>query len=59
MPIDKKYNKKYTWEYNLIQFVRWNSEDAKDDVIFFIKKYIKYIIKDLFENKIKKLLNKV
>lgn len=40
------YNPEATWEYNMMQFVRWDSEDAKDDVVYFIRTYAKYIIRE-------------
>lgn len=41
-----KYNIDHTWEYNLQTNVRWDSEDAIDDVIYFIKNNIDKIIEE-------------
>lgn len=35
-----------TWEYRLQQSVRWNTEDAIDDVVFFIKENLESINED-------------
>ncbi len=41
-----EYNSDESWEYNLIQNVRWNSEDVKNDVIYFIKEYYIKIVNE-------------
>jgi len=39
----EKFNDKYSWEYNLRQVVRWEHEEADDDVNFFIKHWLEKI----------------
>lgn len=41
------YNPEYTWEFNLSQYVRWETEDALDDVVFFIRTFFRKIEEDL------------
>lgn len=40
------FNPKYTWKYNLLQQVRWDTEDAKDDVCFYVKNWLKKIAEE-------------
>jgi len=35
-----------TWEYKMAQTVRWKTEDAINDVVFFVKENLKTIIKE-------------
>ena len=42
----KNFNNNYSWEYNLLQNVRWGKEDAKEDVFFYVKKWIIKITKE-------------
>ena len=46
------YNKEHTWEFNLIQSVRWDTEDARDDVCHFIKNNMANILDadEVFDN---------
>jgi len=41
-----RFNPKHTWEYNLLQQVRWDREDAKDDVCFYVKNWLKEIAEE-------------
>lgn len=41
-----RFNPEYTWEYNLLQQVRWKTEDAKDDVCFYIKNWLQKIAEE-------------
>lgn len=41
-----RFNPEYTWEYNLLQQVRWGEEDAKDDVCFYVKNWLEVIAKE-------------
>ena len=41
-----RFNPKYTWEYNLLQQVRWETEDAKDDVCFYVKNWLQRIAEE-------------
>lgn len=43
---EKSYNPDYTWEYNLKQNVRWDTEDCSEDVIYYVKKWLSHIIKE-------------
>jgi hypothetical protein len=38
-----EYNDEYTWEYNLQQQVRWESDDAPDDMCFYVKAWLEKI----------------
>lgn len=40
------FDNDFTWEYNLKQKVRWEQEDADDEVCFYIKKYLPLIAKE-------------
>ncbi len=43
---ERGYNDKNTWEFNLEQQIRWNEEDAKDDLSFYVKEFLPQIIND-------------
>lgn len=38
-----EYNEDWTWEYNLENQVRWDSEDAPDDMCFYVKAWLEKI----------------
>ena len=38
-----RFDPKHSWEYNLMHQVRWGSEDAKDDVCFYVQKWLRII----------------
>ena len=40
-----EFNPNYSWEYNLIRLVRWNSPEVKDDVCFYINAWLEDIAK--------------
>lgn len=42
----EKFNDEYSWEYNLRQLVRWEHEDAADDVNFYIKHWLQKIAEE-------------
>lgn len=44
--VTHRFNPKHTWEYNLLQQVRWNTEDAKEDVCFYIKNWLHKIVEE-------------
>ena len=41
-----RFNPEYTWEYNLLQQVRQETEDTKDDVCFYVKNWLKEIAEE-------------
>lgn len=41
-----RFNPEYTWEYNLLQKVRWETEDVKDDVCFYVKNWLQKIAEE-------------
>jgi len=41
-----RFNPEYTWEYNLLQQVRWETENTKDDVYFYVKNWLKEIAEE-------------
>lgn len=38
-----EYNEDWTWEYNLQNQVRWDSDDAPDDMCFYVKAWLEKI----------------
>jgi hypothetical protein len=44
--MDKKkgYNVENTWEFNLEKQIRWKSDDAKDDLAYYVREFLPHII---------------
>lgn len=38
-----KFDNEYSWEFNLDSVVRWGSEEASDDVSFYVKHWLEKI----------------
>jgi hypothetical protein len=41
----KKFKNKNTWEWNLMQVVRYDSEDNHSDVCFYVREWLEIIAK--------------
>lgn len=40
------YDAEHTWEYNMLQAVRWGTADEKDDIVHFIRTHLSKIVEE-------------
>lgn len=41
-----QYSPEHTWEFNLKEKVRWNTDDTHNDVCFYIKEWLDIIVEE-------------